>query len=157
MPLASFDTTASALSMSWAIAASAEQVWRCLTEPADLALWLGELVTGSISSKQSFVIDHGEGYCCTSTVARFEPDRCLAYSWKFADEERTEVSWTLSPSDESTTLVLAHTGLDDLVASYLAGWVTHLTFLEGVALGSPLPASMFWPIHGTIARLNALG
>lgn len=157
MPLTSIATTGGTLAMSWDIDASAERMWECLTVPADLGLWLGKLVSGSISSGQSFVIDHGDGYCCSSTVTRIVPERLLAYSWKFDDEPRTEVAWTLAPRDRSMTLVLEHTGLGDLAASYLTGWATHLTFLEGVALGSPLPDSMFWPLHGTLARLSTTG
>lgn len=157
MPLSSFETTASTLALSWTIDAPVERIWRCLTMPADLALWLGELASGSISPNQDFIIDHGGGYCCASTVSRFEPHRSLAYSWKFVDELQTEVAWTVSPTEGSASVLLVHVGLADLVPSYLAGWSTHLTFFEGVALGSPLPASIFWPIHGTFSQLSAAG
>jgi hypothetical protein len=44
--------------------------------------------------------------------------------------------------------------LADLTPSYRDGWCAHLSYLEAAALGTPLPASMFWQLHGTIAQLN---
>ena len=140
--------------MTWSIDPSAEALWACLTAPSHLSLWLGELVAGSVSAGQSFTIDHGEGYRCTSRVIAFEPTRLLKYSWSFPDEPVSEVSWSLSPEEDSTRLLLTHTGLENLVTSYLSGWMTHLTFLEAATLGSPLPISLFWRIHGTITHLN---
>lgn len=155
MPLSSFETTASQLCMSWSIDTSVEHLWECLTEPSSLGLWLGDLVAGSVSSGSSFTIDHGDGYRCDSTLVAREVGRVLAYSWRFPDEPVTEVSWTLSPGVSGTTLSLTHAGLKGLVSSYRDGWMTHLILLEAPALGTPLPPTMFWKIHATIAYLSA--
>lgn len=58
-------------------------------------------------------------------------------------------------SEGVTVLGLGHSGLDDLAESYRDGWCVHLTYLEAAALGTPLPRSMFWRLHGTVAQLNA--
>ena len=53
-----------------------------------------------------------------------------------------------------TDLRLSHSGLGDLAGSYRYGWCVHLSYLEAAALGTPLPSSMFWRLHGTMAQLT---
>jgi uncharacterized protein YndB with AHSA1/START domain len=141
--------------MSWAIDAPSARIWETLTAPSELPHWLGKVVGGAVSPGSSFVIDHGDGYVCESVVAEYSLYRTLAYSWKFPDEPRSDVSWTLSPGDSGVAIHLAHTGLRALVPAYRDGWMAHLTFLEASALWTPLPVSMFWQLHATIAHLNA--
>ncbi|BCL12381.1 SRPBCC family protein [Micromonospora sagamiensis] len=157
MPLLSSEMSESVLTLTWAVEAPAEAVWERLTTPSLLPQWLGELVEGEVTGGSPFVVDHGGGYRCASTVTAYDPGRLLAYTWEFPDEPRTEVSWTLSHDESVTTVRLAHDGLGDLAASYRDGWTTHLMFLEASALGDSLPTAMFWQIHATIARLNARG
>ena len=60
----------------------------------------------------------------------------------------------LEESGGITDLRLSHSGLGDLAGSYRDGWCVHLSYLEAAALGTPLPSSMFWRLHGTMAQLN---
>lgn len=157
MPLTSIETDESELQIEWVIYAPVVRVWETLTTPSYIGEWLGTVVSGSISSGSSFAIDHGDGYLCESTVVKSQALHALTYSWKFPDEPRTDVTWSLTHHGNSTSLTLTHSGLTDLVSSYRHGWPVHLTFFEGSALGTPLPWSVFWQIHSTIVYLDAPG
>ena len=61
----------------------------------------------------------------------------------------------LEESEGVTELRLDHRGLGELADSYRDGWCVHLTYLEAAALGTPLPSSMFWRLHATMAQLSA--
>lgn len=125
--------------------------------PLPLSQWLGKIAAGAISPGQSFTVDHGGGYLCESRVLEHVPRRTLVYTWKFPDEPRSKVSWVLSHTDDVTSVQLTHTDLGHLVGAYRDGWITHLTFLEAAALEAPLPLTMFWHLHDTIALLNGKG
>lgn len=60
----------------------------------------------------------------------------------------------LEETSGKTDLRLSHSGLGDLAESYRDGWCVHLSYLEAAALGTPLPPSMFWRLHSTMAKLN---
>ena len=154
MPLTLLQTDESLLRLEWSVAASTARVWGQLTESFYLEQWLGELVDGAVSPGASFIVDHGDGYQCSSSVVDCEVERTLSYTWKFPDEPATEVSWSLSSFDDGTKLTLTHSGLSTLLASYRDGWAVHLTFLEASALGTPLPSKMFWNLHSTFAQIN---
>lgn len=78
----------------------------------------------------------------------------LEITWEFPDEPPSAVAVALDEAaDGGTGLRLVHRGLGDLAASYRDGWCVHLSYLEAAALGTPLPASMFWRLHATIAQL----
>lgn len=155
MPLTLLQTDESLLRLDWSVNASTARVWGRLTESSHLEQWLGQLVHGAVSSGASFIVDHGDGYQCSSSVVDYEVERTLSYTWKFPDESATEVSWRLSTFDDGTKLTLTHAGLSKLLASYRDGWLVHLTFLEASALGTPLPSKMFWNLHATFAHNNA--
>lgn len=155
MPLTSFQMSHSQLRLEWSTDASAAQIWALLTEPGCLSQWLGELVSGTVSSGSSFVVDHGDGYRCESTVVEYVAERRLRHTWEFPGEHLSEVCWELRPDVRGTRLTLTHAGLEELLASYRDGWLVHLTYLEAAALGTPLATTMFWNLHSTFARLNA--
>ena len=155
MPLTLLQTGESQLTLEWSIDAPIARNWSVLTDPSYLSQWLGTLVHGAVSSEASFVVDHGDGYSCQSTVIEWETERALGYTWKFPDEPVTDVSWKLSPIDHGTKLTLTHSGLSNLRASYRDGWLVHLTYLEACALGTPLPTAMFWNLHSAFSYLNA--
>ena len=142
------------VSLSWRIEVPRARLWECFTNADLLGQWLGELVAGAVRADSDFAVDHGEGYCCRSTVvACAEPSR-LDFTWHFPDEPPSKVALVLGEADGITDLRLSHSGLGDLAESYRDGWCVHLSYLEAAALGTPLPASMFWRLHGTVAQLN---
>jgi len=87
-------------------------------------------------------------------LAIVEPGR-LDFTWQFPDEPATTVALELDASDGVTDLRLSHSALGDLAESYRDGWCVHLSYLEAAALGTPLPRSMFWRLHGTMAQLSS--
>ena len=149
--------TASGVSLAWRIGAPPARVWQCLTHADFLSQWLGRLVDGAVGAGTDFVVDHGDNHLCRSNVVAFvEPTR-LAFTWGFPTEPQSEVVLELSEAAEGTELRLAHSALGELAPSYRDGWCVHLTYLEAAALGTPLPTSVFWQLHGTIAQLQAAG
>ncbi len=140
--------------LTWRIEVPRARVWQCITDADLLRQWLGELVNGAVGAESEFVVNHGGNYCCRSTVMTYaEPSR-LDFTWHFPDEPESKVALELHGSDGVTDLQLSHSALGDLAGSYRDGWCVHLSYLEAAALGTPLPPSMFWRLHGTIAHLN---
>ena len=143
------------LTLAWRIDAPRARVWQCITDTELISQWLGRVTDGAVDAGSGFVVDHGDGYLCRSIVrARIEARR-LAFTWAFPDEPESEVVLELDESADGTELRLTHSELGDLTTSYRDGWCVHLTYLEAAALATPMPASMFWQLHGTIAALNA--
>lgn len=142
------------VSLTWRIEVPRARVWQCLTDPDLLIQWLGALVTGEVSAESEFVVDHGDDYCCRSTVTTCAEPTRLEFTWHFPDEPPSKVAFGLDESEGTTTLRLSHSSLGDLADSYRDGWCVHLSYLEAAALGTPLPLSMFWQLHGTVAQLN---
>lgn len=140
--------------LDWRIDAPRAQVWQCITDPVLLSQWLGVLVEGSIEAGSAFVLDHGDEYYCRSAVLSYAEPHKLDFSWHFAQEPPSRVAFDLEESQRTTELRLHHSALGDLADPYVDGWCVHLSFLEASALGTPLPASMFWHLHGTMAHLR---
>lgn len=154
MPLLRLETSHD-LSIAWRIDVPRARVWHCITDADVLGQWLGRLVSGTVDAESGFVIDHGNDYLCRSTVlACIEPSR-LAFTWDFPDEQGSRVVLELQESADGTELQLTHSALGNLTTEYRDGWCVHLSYLEAAALATPLPTSMFWRLHGTIAQLNS--
>jgi uncharacterized protein YndB with AHSA1/START domain len=142
------------VSLTWRMDVSRERVWQCLTNVDLLGQWLGKVVSGAVAPESEFVVDHGDDYCCRSTVVAYSEPTRLGFTWDFPDEPASKVEMRLEETAGKTDLRLSHGGLGDLAESYRDGWCVHLTYLEAAALGAPLPPSMFWRLHGTMAQLN---
>jgi uncharacterized protein YndB with AHSA1/START domain len=154
VPLLHIDETVG-VALTWRIDVPRSRVWQCLTTAELLSQWLGDLVSGAVAGESEFVVDHGDGYCCRSTVTAFTQTARMDFTWDFPDEPESKVVLKLGESGACTELRLSHGGLGDLAQSYRDGWCVHLSYLEAAALGTPLPPSMFWRLHGTFAQLNA--
>ena len=141
--------------LTWRVEVPRPRVWECLTEPPLLGQWLGALVAGAVVAEGDFVVDHGDGYLCASRIVEYAAPSRLAFTWHFADEPPSCVAVELEESGEATELRLHHRGLGERADSYRDGWCVHLSYLEAAALGTPLPPSMFWRLHGTVARLRS--
>lgn len=161
MPLVGYTRDAGTVSITWKLPRSTPDVWRHLTSARHLPEWLGHARVGGFSSGDTLVVDHGEGYLCTSVVDTREDERRLGMSWRFPDEPPSRLLVTLeSVADEHDAmerchLRLLHTELDDLTRTYLPGWITHLTYFEGSLETAPLPPQAFWRLYETHHRLTA--
>ncbi len=153
MPLVHIDESVE-VSLTWQIDVPRARVWQCLTHADLLGQWLGTLVSGAVAAESEFIVDHGDDYRCRSTVVSYAEPRRLDFTWRFPDEPASNVRIELEGTSGKTDLGLSHSGLGELAASYRDGWCAHLIYLEAAALGTALPPSMFWRLHGTMARLN---
>lgn len=152
MPLADLSATPSDLRITWTVDADPRRVWAGLTDPDRLPEWLGRPTACELVPDGSVVVDHGDGYLCTSTVLEVEVGSRLALTWQFPDEPESALDVRLEATADGTQLLLEHTGLGELTTSYAPGWVTHLTFLEASLAGQPLPGGQFWNLYATLAR-----
>ncbi|MFT2693478.1 SRPBCC domain-containing protein [Clavibacter zhangzhiyongii] len=152
MPLVAASPRPGVVWISWSFARSPDAVWSALTDPAAIARWLGDPVTCDIRPGGELVVDHGDGVRSRSDMSAAEPPHHLAMTWAFPDEPTSEVTFTIRAHDDGAVLELAHAVIADLADSYRVGWLTHLTYLEAVVDGDPLPASQFWKLHATLLR-----
>ncbi len=155
MPLTQLGDGSDAI-LTWHIQTTRDQVWDCLTNAEALGQWLGELVEGAVRLGQDFVVDHGDGYLCSSSVVACIEGEQLGYTWQFPDEPPSRVTFVLEEEPDGSTVVrLSHSGLGDLTESYRLGWCVHFTYLEAASRGAPLPLSLFWPLHATMEKLRS--
>jgi uncharacterized protein YndB with AHSA1/START domain len=116
--------------------ASREQVWRALTDPAELAGWLAPAeiemrVGGSVVLKFDDGDEHG-------MITELREPELLAYTW---NEGKTDslVRFELEQDNGGTRLTLRHTfdGEVDL-SSFGGGWHHHLEMLTAQVAGRPI-------------------
>jgi uncharacterized protein YndB with AHSA1/START domain len=116
-----------------------ERVWRALTDPEELAE-LGHKFQFRTKPRGTWrgIVD--------CEVLELDPPRRISYSWLGDPKARaTTVTWTLTPIDGGTRLVLEHRGFRGLGGMLLrwilgAGWKKMLrtklpNVLAGVAVG----------------------
>lgn len=153
MPLidSSLDSAAECVWLSWLLDAPRDRVWWGLTDPEALPQWLGRLVSGSFETGSTVIIEHAKDYRCTSNITACQQQRLLAMTWDFPDEPLSRLRFELAPAGTGTQLVLTHEALGAETAGYLAGWHTHLLYLEGVLTGEPRPMAEFWATYDSIA------
>jgi uncharacterized protein YndB with AHSA1/START domain len=67
-------------------------------------------------------------------ILELEPDKVLAYSWRYPDSPDTVVRWTLRGARGSTYLTLVHSGFDnDLLAEEVRqGWPAFLVEIKRI-------------------------
>lgn len=133
------------------MAVPASHLWWGLTDSEALHQWLGQLTSGEFVTGGVVAIQHGEDYSCTSRILECEPEQALSMTWKFPDEPLSHVRIVLMSAGESTQLTLNHEGLGAEAANYLAGWHTHLLYLEGLLLGHPRSMADFWSTYDELA------
>lgn len=110
-----------------------EKVWRALSVPELVSEWLMRTEFRLAEGERfSLVADWGRVDC---ELREIEPGRRLAYSWD-ADELRSVVTWTLSPSGGGTVLRMEQEGFRPGQARFYGGarqgWPRFLDALEGV-------------------------
>jgi uncharacterized protein YndB with AHSA1/START domain len=116
-----------------------ELVWKYLTNPDLLAQWLmpndfkpiiGHKFQFGAKPKLKFGFD-GRIYC---EVLEIIPNKKLVYSWKGGlskDKPSLDsiVVWTLTPSNNGTTLILEHKGFKG-VKNYLAYFIMNMGWVK---------------------------
>lgn len=164
MPLVDHDGRDRSVNLVWELGADPTTVWRHLTDVERLPEWLGRRVEGGfVPWGTDLVVDHGDGHLSRSTIMGADEGQNLTMTWEFPDEPPSTVMFVLragslygQSDDGGTVLRLTHDDLGDLTATYLPGWITHLTFFEASLSGHPLPREMFWRLYETTEHLTAL-
>ena len=139
-----------------------DRVWEYLTNPAKRALWFAggpmELRAGGTvqlhfrhknlapdeTPPADHSVHHDPGHTMAGVVTRCEPPRLLAFT--FGSDGESEATFELTAQGRDVLLVLTHraTGGDlPYMASFGAGWHTHVAHLLALLDGAPRPP--FWP------------
>ena len=117
--------------------ATAEEVWRALTEPAELAAWLADAsVDLRVGGELELRFDDGTMH---GTITELHPPTAFAYRWHEGDRGESHVRFELSSSGDATTLTLVHTRLaPESTPGFGAGWHHHLELLAAAVRGAPI-------------------
>lgn len=129
--------------MTLVVEQSLDEVWRALTEPADLAQWLAP---GTIEPHLGGAVKialESSGTTIDSFVTAWAPLRRLGYSWSDGQGPLRPVNWRLTTVPRGVAIELTvGVPIDEDAARAFAGWSAHLhmlgAFLAGVPLGFPL-------------------
>jgi uncharacterized protein YndB with AHSA1/START domain len=112
-----------------AISVPPDEVFASLLDPAQVDRWAGgsAVIEAQVGGRYDFGWDHGP-----VQITELEPDRVLAYSWRYPDRPDTSVRWELRGSRGHTFVTLVHSGFDDdrLAEEYRQGWPGYLTDLK---------------------------
>lgn len=108
---------------TWFLPHSPDKVWQYLTEPQLLAQWLMEndfkpIVGHSFQFRTKPIVKFGFDGIVNCEVLEVVPKKRLSYTWKGGSGGKvsldSKVTWTLTPKDDGTELLLAHTGFKGL-------------------------------------------
>jgi uncharacterized protein YndB with AHSA1/START domain len=139
-----------------------ERIWAYLTESDKRATWLaaGEFdlrVGGKVrldfdnsklpNDEEGLAKHPGTGvHTFEGTITRLEPNRVLAYTWLWGDNE-TDVTYELTPKGKDVLLTIVHRRLKprEVAQSVTAGWDVHTGILADVL--NDVPPRPFWTTH----------
>lgn len=110
--------------------ATPQQVWRALTDPAELSAWLAPATIEPRVGGDVRIEFKGEEGLTTGTVLVWDPYSTLEHTWNYVGEDRSVVRYDLVPVDGGTELTLDHRLLrTGQAVGYGAGWHAHLAAL----------------------------
>jgi uncharacterized protein YndB with AHSA1/START domain len=114
-------------------------LWRALTDPGFLPLWLAP---GRIEPRVggSVRLDFADsGTVIDSAVSAFEDGRLIEYSWSSPGEPTRPVRWEIAPRGQGTRLTLTlRVPSDEDAGRACAGWEAHLQMLTAALEGAPI-------------------
>jgi uncharacterized protein YndB with AHSA1/START domain len=114
-------------------------LWRALTDPAFLPLWLAP---GAIALRVGGAarLDFADsGTVIDSAVSAFEDGRLIEYSWSAPGEPTRPVRWEIAPQGQGTRLTLTlRVPCDEDPGRACAGWEAHLQMLAAALEGAPI-------------------
>jgi uncharacterized protein YndB with AHSA1/START domain len=121
-----------AIRLERALAASPERVWRALTTPDDVAVWLGELATIELHVGGRYVLQFNDEERMNGTIVEIETNRRLVLTWREGPNESLVTFELARTQGGGTTLVLTHRKVraGEQTIGLGAGWHTHLDALE---------------------------
>lgn len=105
--------------LSRKIKATAEEVYRALTNPFTIELWSGEPAVMSETAGEDFSL---LGESITGRNVSFDPEKEIRQIWFFGDDD-SEVTIRLFPDKAGTQVWVEHTGVpEDAYENMLEGW-----------------------------------
>ncbi len=109
----------------------AEEVYVSLLDPSQVDKWAGgsASISPEVGGRYDFGWDHGP-----TTILELEPDKVLAYGWRYPGSPDTVVRWQLREARGSTFLTLIHSGFADdrLAEQFRQGWPGFLVELKRI-------------------------
>jgi uncharacterized protein YndB with AHSA1/START domain len=115
------------------------ELWRALTDPAFLPLWLAP---GRIEPQVGGAVRlhfADSGTVIASGVSAFEAGQLLEYSWSQPGEPTRPVRWEIGPDGEGTALTLTlRVPQGEDPGKACAGWEAHLQMLAAALAGAPI-------------------
>jgi uncharacterized protein YndB with AHSA1/START domain len=111
-------------------------VWEAISEPEWLAKWLANVTIHPVPGGDVIIVFTNSPSTSKGKITRIEPPHLLEYTWQEGKDGVSLVCWELFPEgSDKCQLVLTHTRLANDVASFAAGWHTHLDLLTEVLTG----------------------
>jgi uncharacterized protein YndB with AHSA1/START domain len=108
--------------------ATADELWRALTDPEQLPGWLGHATRWELVAGAEYELDLGGP--TTGRIRTVEPGRVLELDWNYEDEPESIVRFEIVPRRDGVLLVLEHRRLaPESAPGYGAGWHAHLDAL----------------------------
>jgi uncharacterized protein YndB with AHSA1/START domain len=108
-----------------------EEVYASLLDPAQVDKWArgAAVIEASLGGRYDFGWDHGP-----DRITELDPDKALAYSFRYPDHTDTLVRWSLRSSRGSTFVTLVHSGFTDdaLAERYRQAWPPYLVELKRI-------------------------
>jgi uncharacterized protein YndB with AHSA1/START domain len=106
-----------------------EEVFASLLDPAQVDRWAGgnAVIEPEVGGRYDFGWDHGP-----HRILELEPERVIAYSWRYPGSPDTIVRWNLRGSRGSTYLTVVHSGFSDdaLAEQFRRGWPAFLVEIK---------------------------
>jgi len=119
-----------------------ERVWRALTDPGELAVWLVAAAELEPRLDGAVTLRWVGDASATGRIVASQPPEELAYTWDEGEGESL-VRFSLTADGDGTRVVLTHEGIDSL-SGFGAGWHAHLDMLEGLLDGRPVDWQERW-------------
>lgn len=116
-----------------------EKVWAALTKPGAIAQWLAPAEIEPRPGGRLRLAFTTSDSVIESTISRIDPPRLLEYRWVSNGDDRGVVRWHLTDLGDRTRLVLTHAYTGKDLASFMAGWKSHLLQLDAALGGAPIP------------------
>lgn len=152
--------------IEWSLRRPPAEVWQNVKDPTVLPRWMGRAVKFEPVLGGDILIDHGDDTVCRSEMLAVESGRSFTISWEFPGEPTSQLSVELLALDQqvptaqidpganepATVISIRHEGLGDLLHSYAAGWMAHLTYFEAAVEGTDMPWAQFWNLTATMER-----
>lgn len=110
--------------------ATAEEVWRALTDEAELSAWFGAVVRLQPVPGGGGVFDEGD-VVRHAVVEEVDEERRLVLRWSAPGEQESRVVFTIGDGDEGTRLTVEETPVvASASASTSSAWAMRLAGLQ---------------------------